>query len=47
MLNQLLEVFRQQNLQIFGIKFNNIVSICYPIEVVLRGSDAQLRVGEN
>ena len=46
LLKSLLFVFKHQDLQILGDKLNNM-SNCHPHEVVDRGSEKQLQVGEN
>ena len=38
-------VFKHQDLQENGLKFNNIINF-HPLEVVGRGSETQLQVGE-
>ena len=39
-------VFYHQDLQILDLKLNNMCNF-HPLEVVGRGSETQLRVGEN
>ena len=39
-------LFKHQDLQMFAIKLTN-TSNFYPLEVVGRGSETQLQVGEN
>ena len=41
-------MFKLQDLLVFGLKFNKInISNCHLLEVVDRGSETQLQVGEN
>ena len=40
-------VFKHQHLQIFGLKLNEYMGNSHPLEVVGRGSETQLQVGEN
>ena len=40
-------VFQHQNLQMFDLKINKYKSNLHPLEVVGRGSETQLQVGEN
>ena len=39
--------FIQQHFYMIGLKLNNHISNFHPLEVVGRGSEAQLQVGEN
>ena len=39
-------MFTHQDLQMFGIKLNTYLVIFQPLEVVGRGSETQLQVGE-
>ena len=39
-------VFKHQDLQMFGLEWNKYEHFC-PLEVVGRGSETQLQVGEN
>ena len=48
MLLETKSVFKQQYLQMFGPKkTQTIMNIFYPLEVVGRGSETQLQVGED
>ena len=40
-------VFKHEDLQIFGLKIKKNTSNFYSLEVVGRGSETQLQVGEN
>ena len=39
--------FKIRDLQMFGLKLNKYENFFYPLEVVDRGSETQLQVGEN
>ena len=39
-------LFKQQDLQMFGLKLTNISNF-HPLKIVGRGSETQLKVGEN
>ena len=40
-------MFKHQDLQMFGLKLNKYMSNFHPLEVVGRGCETQLQVGEN
>ena len=41
------KAFKHQYLQMFGLTLNEYMSNFHPLEVVGRGSETQLQVGEN
>ena len=42
-----MSVFKNQDLQVSGPKLNKYLSNFHPLEVMGRGSETQLQVGEN